>query len=189
MSCTLTLQLTGKFPLHRTMNTKNCQQCNKEFQKPYQESVKAWVKRHKFCSKACVYASWKGKKSTFPSHLGRKLTEEHKKKISQANSGEKAYQWKGGFNCSKKRRARINGAEGTHSETEWAELKKKYNYMCLCCKAQEPFVKLCEDHIVPLSVGGSNDISNIQPLCKSCNSRKFTKVIDYTLSFWQVTVA
>jgi len=121
--------------------------------------------------------------------LGTKHSEETKKKISESHKGEKAYQWKGGFNCSKQRRARIAKATGTHSETDWLELKKKYNYMCLCCKKQEPFVKLTEDHIVPLSVGGSNDISNIQPLCRSCNSAKFTKIIDYTLPFWQITVA
>lgn len=166
---------------------KTCQYCNKEFSKPREESMKNWTSRHKFCSKACTYASFRDK----PVHdnTGRKLTEEHKKKIGDALRGEKAPQWKGGFNCSKQRRARISGAVGTHSETDWLALKKKYNYMCLCCKQQEPFVKLCEDHIVPLSMGGSNDISNIQPLCRSCNSRKFTKTVDYTLLFRQITVA
>ena len=77
---------------------------------------------------------------------------------------------------------------GSHTNIQWSELKKKYNYMCLCCKQQEPFIQLTEDHIVPLSIGGSNDISNIQPLCQSCNSIKHTKIINY-LELWKETSA
>jgi hypothetical protein len=40
---------------------KNCLQCNKEFSKPYVESVKAWNTRHKFCSQKCKNDSQKGK--------------------------------------------------------------------------------------------------------------------------------
>lgn len=87
--------------------------------------------------------------------------------------------WKGGTDHVIAYRARKAGASGTHTLQEWETLKAKYMYMCLCCKKNEPKIKLEQDHIVPLSRGGRNDIGNIQPLCRSCNSIKLVKTIDF----------
>lgn len=82
-----------------------------------------------------------------------------------------------------KRRAWKKNAVGNYSGKEWAALKKLCDYKCLCCgrycddniKGQ----RLTHDHIVPLSCGGTNWISNIQPLCRSCNNSKHVDTTDY----------
>jgi len=81
------------------------------------------------------------------------------------------------------RRARKTQAGGSFTSEEWMELKAKYNYTCLWCGRKEPDIKLQADHVIPIYKYGSSDISNIQPLCKSCNSRKGTKIIDFRPSW------
>lgn len=73
-------------------------------------------------------------------------------------------------------RARKKGAEGFHTLEEWELLKKQYSYKCPVCGKREPEIKLEEDHIIPLSKGGSDYIKNIQPLCRSCNSIKGVQI-------------
>jgi len=65
------------------------------------------------------------------------------------------------------------------TQAEWENLKAEYDYRCVCCGRQEPNIELTVDHIVPLTQEVKSTIENIQPLCRSCNSRKGTKVINY----------
>ena len=65
---------------------------------------------------------------------------------------------------------------GKVTAREWEEKLKEFNHSCAYCGAKE---KIEQDHIIPLSKGGSDNIENIQPLCKSCNSKKHTKTIKY----------
>nr|WP_284507468.1 HNH endonuclease [Caballeronia sp. AZ7_KS35] len=44
---------------------------------------------------------------------------------------------------------------------------------CVECSTRE---KLCFDHIVPFSRGGSNTVRNIQLLCERCNLTKGNRI-------------
>jgi hypothetical protein len=71
------------------------------------------------------------------------------------------------------------GAEGNCTGAQWTMLKEFYGNMCLCCGIHDSVSRLTMDHVIPLSKGGSNYVTNIQPLCKSCNCKKRDKHIDY----------
>jgi 5-methylcytosine-specific restriction endonuclease McrA len=49
---------------------------------------------------------------------------------------------------------------------------KRDRYQCQSCGKTDNETNLTIDHIIPLASGGSNDISNLQTLCHTCNSRK-----------------
>lgn len=81
------------------------------------------------------------------------------------------------------RRARKAKAGGSFTQQEWHDLCAFYDYTCLRCGKQEPDIELTVDHVVSLSQGGSNSIDNLQPLCRSCNTSKHAKSIDYRVRF------
>ena len=135
------------------------------------------------------------KKGQVSTMKGKYHTDESKKKMSMAhigNTGEDSGNWKDG-RCSdkkylswiKNRRNRLkriqNNDGSSHTFGEWELLKKQYDFICPCCGKSEPEISLTEDHIIPLSKGGSDSIENIQPLCRGCNCKKHTKIIKYKI--------
>lgn len=77
----------------------------------------------------------------------------------------------------RRRKARLYGAPVEHhTEQEWQALCERYDHRCLRCGLQIP---LSRDHIVPVTKGGSDAITNLQPLCRVCNSWKNNRTIDF----------
>ncbi len=83
----------------------------------------------------------------------------------------------------KKSRARIlagasTGCTGTVEGREPIPARTRYEvferdgYTCQYCGAKAPDVELHIDHIVPVSKGGTNDMTNLVTACASCNLGK-----------------
>ena len=76
-----------------------------------------------------------------------------------------------------KRRAIRTDGNADFDYQQWIEMRT--DNKCLACGKSEPEIKLTIDHIIPLSKGGKHIKENIQPLCFSCNVRKYTAIVDY----------
>jgi 5-methylcytosine-specific restriction endonuclease McrA len=123
--------------------------------------------------------------------LGHKMSEESRirminslKKVAQdkKDKGIMPIGWKGGYEnrlyLNRLRLWRIKNNGGMHTLQQWLQMKKDYNNVCPCCLKKEPEIVLTVDHIIPISKGGTNDIENIQPLCRMCNLLKNYKIIE-----------
>ncbi len=84
------------------------------------------------------------------------------------NDGYCLHDWNGG---------RKRSPERHQTRKEWESMAyrvrplvfKKDGYKCVYCGSTE---NLEVDHIVPICRGGTNDMENLQTLCRSCNRAK-----------------
>ena len=69
---------------------------------------------------------------------------------------------------------------GTHTKKEWLDLCASFDFRCACCGSEVIGGIPCKDHIIPKKYTISSDsIENLQPLCRECNVRKGSKIINY----------
>lgn len=184
---------------------KKCEQCGKEFKCFKSENKRG----RKYCSLTCHHIvlgkinriKRLGKKGTEGQRIAaramlkkrysdpREIEKVRERQVKKVKEGRHHFYIDGrsyveGYRSwINNKRNRLKGAIrkelGGHTFGEWQTLKAQYNFTCPCCGKKEPEIKLTEDHIIPLSKGGSDLIENIQPLCGSCNSKKLTKTIKY----------
>jgi 5-methylcytosine-specific restriction endonuclease McrA len=79
-----------------------------------------------------------------------------------------------------RRRAQKAGAGGSCSPAQWRSILARCKGLCQRCGSPG---EMTRDHIIPLSRGGSDDWTNIQPLCHGCNSIKCNAVTGFVQAF------
>ena len=61
-----------------------------------------------------------------------------------------------------------------------ATIWSKTDGICWYCgEKTNPWLNFCIDHIIPVSMGGMDNLKNLVPCCRSCNAKKGTRDIEY----------
>jgi len=80
----------------------------------------------------------------------------------------------------RERRRKISKTNGFgyHSRLDFYRLCESLEWRCSYCGVILDYNNVTEDHIIPLSRGGSDGIDNITPSCLICNLKKGTKTYE-----------
>lgn len=76
-------------------------------------------------------------------------------------------------NEQRRRANKINAPVNDFTHAQWVEIQAAFDHRCAYC-GRRAKGHLTQDHITPLSKGGSHTASNIVPACRSCNTKKHT---------------
>ena len=152
----------------------SCKECKAQ-------SRKIWYQNNKAKSKAYTY-QYREEKPEIVKRINDKYLTNNRVEVRQRNKKWRERNIDIFRACQARRRGREYSATGFYTASEWRNLCVSYDNTCLCCGTHAddtPEKKLSRDHVIPLSKGGSNNISNIQPLCLKCNLKKGDKATDY----------
>lgn len=69
--------------------------------------------------------------------------------------------------------------KGRHSKEEWLEMKSFFENTCCCCLGESGLINIEKDHVIPIYLGGSDSIRNLQPMCARCNASKGSNESDW----------
>lgn len=134
--------------------------------------------RYKTCSAACLkrhyYLRRRAELDEYRKQWSRDNPAKQRRYVLESINKKPEHYLKLRSMAERRRNSRLTGK---HSANEWFLLVHFYGNKCLCCGSTT--AKLTEDHVIPVSLGGTDNIDNIQPLCRKCNMAKGIKTTDY----------
>lgn len=145
-----------------------CVACDNEKSRKYKENNKEIVSRY--------LKAWGEKNKD-------KLRDNHRSWAANNKDRMRAYlseyrntnrAWVRAWN--QKRRCALRAAEGSFTGEQILDKLSKQRDKCANCKKKLSSGKYHIDHVMPISKGGSNYISNIEILCVKCNLTKHAKL-------------
>ena len=101
----------------------------------------------------------------------------YERELRKRNAYAKAHPEYGRAKSSRYRARKANAPVNDLTIAQWFEIQEAYKYRCVYCpencwRCRQKKHKLTQDHIVPLSKGGSHTFTNVVPACQACNSKK-----------------
>jgi len=146
-----------------------CKSCCRKHQKKYKEQKRLYMKEY-------VKNNFSKRKEWLVKNKER-IKEYDKKRYYEASGKRKEYL--------RKRRMKLKNIDGFHTEKDWKDLFLFiYENKCFGCGKSGKDVELTKDHIIPISNGGTDNIENLAPLCRSCNSSKGNKGAEWYIKKW-----
>lgn len=130
---------------------------------------KAWIKKNKERHRALCVKSSLALRLRDPMRASRYYLANREKIIRKTTAYRKANPEIAAA-IYRNRRARIKGNGGIHTASDILGLLIKQEHRCAICDLV--LVKYHVDHMMPIKLGGSNDVGNLQILCPQCNVRK-----------------
>lgn len=159
----------GKHPI--------CKTCSRAYQAEWRDKNKdkrkATVDKYRLANREKCLEATKKSQEKYP-ETKRKWVEKNREKVREIKRNWYSNHPEQNREIKASNKANRRGASGKFTELQIKDLLIKQKHKCVSC-ACDIKTSFHRDHIYPISKGGTNDISNIQLLCKSCNTKKGAK--------------
>ena len=154
------------------MKIKRCTKCglDKPLEDFYLDS-KGKEKSHcKSCHKLYVVINYQKNSARFKAYQkayrlkNKEMLKEKRRKYTKKNM-------RAIYLYLRKRNETKRGLRADLTEEQWETIKRVFRGKCAYCGKRTTVLE--QDHVIPLSKGGTLTLHNIVPACRSCNAQKY----------------